>query len=138
LVECAIDIYKGLHHGANSEIPKEFKEQKNSVYQQLETLEKGCTALHDLCGKEEEKVREIKCSYIVLLHVALSYKIFLLILLCILIETLDRQSWSLEANGMSPLYPKCPNITALPKSSKLTINMPNSNLTVAIMKPPAS
>jgi translation initiation factor 3 subunit E len=56
MVDYAIDIYKGLH-GADSEIPKEMEEQKTSVYQQLETLEKGCTALHDLCGKEEEKVR---------------------------------------------------------------------------------
>lgn len=59
MVDYAIDIYTGLH-GADSEIPKEMEEQKTSVYQQLETLQKGCTALHDLCGKEDEKVRENK------------------------------------------------------------------------------
>jgi hypothetical protein len=57
MVDYAIDIYKGLH-GTESEVPKEMEEQKTSVYQRLEELEKGCKALHELCGKGDEKVRK--------------------------------------------------------------------------------
>jgi hypothetical protein len=55
MVDYAIDIYKTVH--PNEEIPAEMEEQKTSVYQRLEELEKGCKALHELCSNEEEKVR---------------------------------------------------------------------------------
>ena len=58
MVDYAIDIYKAVH-GADSQIPKEMEEQKTSVFQTLEELEKGCKALHELCAKEEEKVSNL-------------------------------------------------------------------------------
>lgn len=57
MVDYAIDIYKTVH--PESEIPAEMQEQKTSVYQRLEELEKGCKALHELCSNEEEKVRPV-------------------------------------------------------------------------------
>jgi hypothetical protein len=58
MVDYAIDIYKVLH-GAESEIPKEMEDQKAGVYKRLEELEKGCKALHELCGNEDERVRYV-------------------------------------------------------------------------------
>mmetsp|Transcript_2466 Transcript_2466/g.3490 ORF Transcript_2466/g.3490 Transcript_2466/m.3490 type:complete len:508 (-) Transcript_2466:55-1578(-) len=58
MVDYAIDIYKDLH-GADSEVPKEMEDQKTTIYQRLEELEKGCKALHELCGKEDEKSKLI-------------------------------------------------------------------------------
>ena len=55
MVDYAIDIYKTVH--PEKEIPAEMQEQKTSVYQRLEELEKGCKALHELCSNEEDKVR---------------------------------------------------------------------------------
>ena len=55
MVDYAMDIYKTVH--PEMEIPAEMQEQKTSVYQRLEELEKGCKALHELCSNEEEKVR---------------------------------------------------------------------------------
>jgi translation initiation factor 3 subunit E len=55
MVDYAIDIYRGLH-GDESEIPKEMEVQRTSVYERLGELEKGCKALIDLCGNEEERV----------------------------------------------------------------------------------
>ena len=60
MVDYAIDIYKTVH--PESEIPAEMQEQKTSVYQRLEELEKGCKALHELCGNEEEKVRDTRSA----------------------------------------------------------------------------
>jgi translation initiation factor 3 subunit E len=54
MVDYAIDIYKTVHPDA--QVPAEMQEQKTSVYQRLEDLEKGCKALHELCEKEDEKV----------------------------------------------------------------------------------
>lgn len=54
MVDYAIDIYKTVH--PDNAIPAEMEEQKTSVYQRLEELEKGCKALHELCSSEEEKV----------------------------------------------------------------------------------
>lgn len=55
MVDYAMDIYKTVH--PESEIPAEMQEQKSSVYQRLEELEKGCKALHELCSNEEEKTK---------------------------------------------------------------------------------
>lgn len=56
MVDYAIDIYKTVHPDSAA-IPAEMEEQKTSVYQRLEELEKGCKALHELCSSNEEKVR---------------------------------------------------------------------------------
>jgi len=55
MVDYAIDIYKTVH--PDNAIPAEMEEQKTSVYQRLEELEKGCKALHELCSSEEEKAK---------------------------------------------------------------------------------
>jgi translation initiation factor 3 subunit E len=57
MVDYAIDIYKNLE-GADAAVPKEMEDQKTDVYKRLEELEKGCKALHELCGKGAEKVRQ--------------------------------------------------------------------------------
>ena len=61
MVDYAIDIYRGLH-GPESEVPSEMEEQKANVYKRLGELEKGCKALHDLCGNEEERV-SLACDH---------------------------------------------------------------------------
>ena len=53
MVDYAIDIYKGLHDG---DVPKEMEEQKAHVYQRLEELRAGCSALDKLCNNKEERV----------------------------------------------------------------------------------
>lgn len=57
MVDYAIDIYKEVN-GKDSQVPKEMEDQKAATYKALEDLEKGCKALHELCGNEEEKVRQ--------------------------------------------------------------------------------
>ena len=57
MVDYAIDIYKTVH--PDGQVPVDMQEQKTSVYQRLEDLEKGCKALHELCEKEDEKVRRV-------------------------------------------------------------------------------
>ena len=58
MVDYAIDIYKTVH--PDGQVPVDMQEQKTSVYQRLEDLEKGCKALHELCEKEDEKVRAVQ------------------------------------------------------------------------------
>lgn len=54
MVDYAIDIYKNIHDG---KVPEEMQEQKQQVYQELESLRAGAKALDDLCNNKEERVR---------------------------------------------------------------------------------
>lgn len=56
MVDYAMEIYKSIH-GETAEIPREMEEQKQTVYQTLEELKKGCEALDKIA--EEERVSRL-------------------------------------------------------------------------------
>jgi translation initiation factor 3 subunit E len=55
MVDYAIDVYKSIH-GESAEVPKEMEEQKEKVYQELESLRQACAPLDKLVKDEEQRV----------------------------------------------------------------------------------
>ena len=65
MVDYAVDVYRSIHNSdagatdgaAATAIPPEMEEQKQRVYQQLETLRAQCEPLDKLVKDEEQRVR---------------------------------------------------------------------------------
>jgi len=55
MVDYAMDVYRSIH--AAETVPKEMEEQKERVYQQLETLRAQCEPLDKLVKDNEQRVR---------------------------------------------------------------------------------
>ena len=66
MVDYAIDIYTGLHNGEQA--PKEMEDKKKQVYQRLEELRAGCSALDTLCNNKEERVSHLICVNNIITH----------------------------------------------------------------------
>jgi len=62
MVDYAVDVYRSIH--GEADIPKDFAEQKERVYQELEALRAQCEPLDKLVKDDEERV---SCSIIMLL-----------------------------------------------------------------------
>ncbi len=81
MVDYAIDIYKDLHGGG--EAPEEMLQQKQQVYQHLETLRAGCAPLTELCNNTQERVSPTDTPtyhimYFILTNI--TYAIFIIII----------------------------------------------------------
>ena len=60
MVDYAVDVYRSIHNSdatTAAAIPPEMEEQKQRVYQQLETLRAQCEPLDKLVKDEEQRVR---------------------------------------------------------------------------------
>ena len=61
MVDYAVDVYRSIHNSeagdGGTAIPPEMEEQKQRVYQQLETLRAQCEPLDKLVKDEEQRVR---------------------------------------------------------------------------------
>jgi hypothetical protein len=87
MVDYAVDVYRSIHSDAGDGIPPEMEEQKQRVYQQLETLRAQCEPLDKLVKDEEQRVRlllSLRCCCFVLF-----------------VSVLDRKMGELTLNNLS-------------------------------------